>query len=467
MARGAMSAKCALIPSHGSLNMNVVDASATSASSTRHSTVIAAALGNGLEFFDFTVYSFFGPIIGKLFFPASDEFASLLMSLAAFGVGFVIRPLGGVAIGIFADRAGRKPALLVTVAMMALGTGLIGLAPTYEQIGIAAPLLIVLGRLLQGFSAGGEVGAATTLLMESGSAGKRGVLVSWQMASQGGAALAGALIAVLLTKSLTHSQLIDWGWRLPFVIGLAIGPIGFFLRTRIEDTSRHLHSRADDAAKVRHRLPVRQIVAGVMLVIGSTATMYTIVFFLPTFLTLTLHMPPATALPSSCAAGVILLVGSPLAGKLADRVVSRKRLLFASTVASLAVLLPAFWAIAAFPSMATVAVAVSVLVGLMTLSSPAGFLMILEALQPEVRATALGIIYAIGVTLFGGFAQFIVGALWRATGSFYAPAWYVLGCGCLSLLGLLLFRETPPSRSRDAARRQRDGREPGPRRLSD
>lgn len=442
-----MYATRALTPFHGSLNMNVVDASATSASSTRHSTVIAAALGNGLEFFDFTVYSFFGPIIGKLFFPASDEFASLLMSLAAFGVGFVIRPLGGVAIGIFADRAGRKPALLVTVAMMALGTGLIGLAPTYAQIGIAAPLLIVLGRLLQGFSAGGEVGAATTLLMESGSAGKRGVLVSWQMASQGGAALAGALIAVLLTKSLTHSQLIDWGWRLPFVIGLAIGPIGFFLRTRIEDTSRHLHSRADDAAKVRHRLPVRQIVAGVMLVIGSTATMYTIVFFLPTFLTLTLHMPPATALPSSCAAGVILLVGSPLAGKLADRVVSRKRLLFGSTVASLVVLLPAFWAIATFPSMATVAIAVSVLVGLMTLSSPAGFLMILEALQPEVRATALGIIYAIGVTLFGGFAQFIVGALWRATGSFYAPAWYVLGCGCLSLFGLLLFRETPPSRS--------------------
>jgi MFS transporter, MHS family, proline/betaine transporter len=434
----------ALLP--GSLNMNAVNASAVSAKRTRHSTVIAAALGNGLEFFDFTVYSFFGPVIGKLFFPAGDEIASLLMSLAVFGVGFVVRPLGSVAIGIFADRAGRKPALLLTVVMMALGTGLIGLAPTYEQIGIAAPLLIVLGRLLQGFSAGGEVGAATTLLMESGTDGRRGLLVSWQMASQGGAALLGALVAVLLSKSLTHSQLIDWGWRVPFLLGLAIGPVGFFLRTRIEDNSQHIHARAERPAKSRRRLPVRLIVAGMMLVIGSTATMYTIVFFLPAFLTLTLHMPPTTALLSSCAAGIILLAGSPLAGKLADRVVSRKRLLFGTSIASLVVVLPAFWAIAAFPSMATVAVAVCVLVGLMTLASPAGFLMILEALQPEVRATALGIIYAVGVTLFGGFAQFIVGALWRASGSFYAPAWYVLGCGCLSLFGLLLFKEAPRQR---------------------
>ncbi|MCP3708703.1 MFS transporter [Paraburkholderia sp. CNPSo 3274] len=425
--------------------MNAVNASATSATRTRRSTVVAAAVGNGLEFFDFTVYSFFGPIIGKLFFPADDEFASLLMSLAAFGVGFVIRPLGGIAIGIFADRAGRKPALLLTVAMMALGTGLIGLAPSYEQIGIAAPLLIVLGRLLQGFSAGGEVGAATTLLMESGNTGQRGALVSWQMASQGGAALAGALIAVSLSKSLTHSQLIDWGWRVPFLIGLAIGPVGFFLRARIEDTSQQLRPRAHGSAKLRHRLPLRQIVAGVMLVVGGTATMYTIVFFLPAFLTLTLGMPPATASLSGCAAGAILLVGSPLAGKLADRVASRKQLLTSTSVASLLALPLAFWAIATLPSMATVLAAVFVLVGLMTLSTPAGFLMILEALQPEVRATALGIIYAVGVSLFGGFAPFTVGAIWRATGSFYAPAWYVMGCGCLSLLGLLLFREAPPS----------------------
>ncbi|WP_321782159.1 MFS transporter [Paraburkholderia sp. J94] len=429
--------------------------SVTPAARTSRTMVLAAALGNGLEFFDFTVYSFFSALIGQLFFPAHDALTSLMMSLATFGVGFVVRPLGGVLIGAYADRAGRKPALILTVLLMALGTGLIGLAPTYAQIGLAAPALIVLGRLLQGFSAGGEVGAATTLLMESGREGRRGVLVSWQMASQGGAALAGALIAVLLSKSLTHEQLVTWGWRVPFLIGLAIGPVGFWLRARLDDTlpahaAASASSAADSnaqakshAAPVRRALPLRQIVAGTMLVIGATGTMYTIVFFLPAFLALTLHMPTAAASASGCAAGVVLLVGSPFAGRLADRVTRRKPLLAAGSLVSLALLFPAFAAIAAWPAVGTVLAVVLVLIGLMTLTSPAGFLMMLEALRPEVRATSLGIIYAVGVTLFGGFAQLAVGALWRATGSFYAPAWYVFGCGIISLVGLMLFEEKP------------------------
>lgn len=403
--------------------------------------VLAAALGNGLEFFDFTVYSFFSALIGQLFFPAHDALSSLMMSLATFGVGFVVRPLGGVVIGAYADRAGRKPALILTVLLMALGTGLIGLAPTYAQIGVAAPALIVLGRLLQGFSAGGEVGAATTLLMEAGREGRRGLLVSWQMASQGGAALAGALIALLLSKSLAHEQLITWGWRVPFLIGLAIGPLGFVLRARLDDTLPAPAHADTKAAPARRKLPLRLIVAGTMLVIGGTGTMYTIVFFLPAFLALTLHMPSATASASGCAAGLVLLVGSPFAGKLADRLPRRKPLLAIASIVSLALLFPAFAAIAARPTVGTVLVVAVVLIGLMTLTSPAGFLMILEALRPEVRATSLGIIYAVGVTLFGGFAQLAVGALWRATGSFYAPAWYVLGCGLVSLMGLALFQE--------------------------
>ncbi|MBB3258066.1 MFS family permease [Paraburkholderia bannensis] len=410
---------------------------------TSRTMVLAAALGNGLEFFDFTVYSFFSALIGQLFFPSHDAMSSLMMSLATFGVGFVVRPLGGVTIGAYADRAGRKPALILTVLLMALGTGLIGLAPTYAQIGLAAPALIVLGRLLQGFSAGGEVGAATTLLMEAGREGRRGLLVSWQMASQGGAALAGALIALLLSKSLSHEQLITWGWRVPFLIGLAIGPLGFFLRARLDDTlPAHAHAHATPkTSAVRRKLPLRVIVAGTMLVIGGTGTMYTIVFFLPAFLALTLHMPAATASASGCAAGLVLLIGSPFAGKLADRLPRRKPLLAIVSVVSLALLFPAFAAIAARPTVSTVLIVAIVLIGLMTLTSPAGFLMILEALRPEVRATSLGIIYAVGVTLFGGFAQLAVGALWRATGSFYAPAWYVLGCGIVSLAGLTLFRE--------------------------
>ncbi|MGF6574786.1 MHS family proline/betaine transporter-like MFS transporter [Paraburkholderia sp. GAS333] len=403
------------------------------------STIVAAALGNGLEFFDFTVYSFFAALIGKLFFPVDSELGSLMLSLATFGVGFVVRPLGGIVIGAYADRAGRKPALVLTVLMMALGTGVIGFAPTFASIGYAAPVLIVCGRLLQGFSAGGEVGAATTLLMESASKGQRSSLVSWQMASQGGALLVGALVAVTLSKSLSHEALLSWGWRVPFLIGLLIGPIGFYLRRHLDDTLPVAHETS--TPKPRARLPFRQIVAGTMLVIGGTSSMYTIAFFLPSFLTLTLGMPSAVASLAGCMAGVVLLIGSPLAGRIADRVPSRKKLLYAVSIVSLVLLLPAFHVIRAWPSIGTVLAVVFVLIGLMTLSGPAGFVMILESLRPEVRATSLGIIYALGVTVFGGFAQLIVSYLWRISGSFYAPAWYVLGCGVVSLVGLTMFGE--------------------------
>ncbi|NTZ84076.1 MFS transporter [Burkholderia metallica] len=401
-------------------------------------TVAAAALGNGLEFFDFTVYSFFAVLIGRLFFPASSDAGALMLSLATFGVGFVARPLGSVAIGAYADRVGRKPALVLTVALMALGTGIIGFAPTYAQIGIAAPLLIVIGRLLQGFSAGGEVGAATTLLMESGGARRSGELVSWQMASQGGAALAGALVALTLSRWLPPDALQSWGWRVPFVLGLLIGPVGFYLRRHLDDTLPHA---AASAPRVSRRIPWRQVAAGTLLVIGGTSTMYTIVFFLPSFLTLTLGMPASISLLSGCTAGGVMLVGSPFAGRFADRLRRRKPMLRTVCAISTVLVLPAFHAMRTWPSVFTVLAVVIVLIGLMTLSSPAGFVMILEALRPEVRATSLGMIYALGVTIFGGFAQLIVSALWRATGSFYAPAWYVLGGGVATLVGLALFRE--------------------------
>ena len=401
---------------------------------------MAATLGNGLEFFDFTIYSFFAVLIGKLFFPADTELGALMMSLATFGVGFVVRPLGSIVIGRYADRVGRKQALVLTVLIMALGTGMIGLAPTYASIGLAAPVIIVLGRLLQGFSAGGEVGAATTLLMESGSASRRGSLVSWQVASQGGASLAGALIALLLTRTLSPEALLAWGWRLPFVFGLLIGPLGFYLRRHIDDTLPAASSVKP--ARLAERMPLRQILAGAMIVMGASSTMYTIVFFLPSFLTMTIGMPSGVSLLAACTAGLVLLVGSPFAGRLADRMGRRKTLLYVASIVSLGAILPAFHAIQVWPSIYTVMLVVSVLIGAVTLSTPVAFVLILEAFRPEVRATSLGIIYALGVTIFGGFAQFIVSGLWRMSGSFYAPAWYVLACGMVSLAGIVLFKET-------------------------
>lgn len=403
----------------------------------RSRTLIAAALGNGLEFFDFTVYSFFAALIGKLFFPAQTELAALMLSLATFGVGFIVRPLGGILIGAYADRAGRKPALTLTVMLMAAGTGLIGLAPKYATIGLAAPVIIVCGRLLQGFSAGGEVGAATTFLMESGGS-DRGALVSWQMASQGGAVLIGALVAMTLVKTLSHASLEAWGWRVPFLLGLAIGPVGLYLRAFLEDTLPQASHRPP-AARGRPKLWLRQIASGTMIVIGGTATLYTMVYFLPSYLTMSLGLPASTSLAAACVAGLVILVGSPFAGRLTDRLRNNKTIIYLRSIGTCVLLLPAFHAIHACPSVQLVITVVAVLVGLMTLASPAAFVMILRAFNPEVRATSLGIIYALGVTLFGGFAQLIVIGLWHWSGSFYAPAWYVMGCSAISTLGVALF----------------------------
>ncbi|MHA7186614.1 MFS transporter, partial [Burkholderia pseudomallei] len=197
--------------------------------------IAAAAVGNALEFYDFTVYSFFAILIGKLFFPVHSPFGQLMLAVASFGVGFVTRPLGGLVIGVYADRAGRKRAMIATLLIMALGTATIAVAPTYAQIGIAAPLLLVAARLLQGFASGGEVGASTTLLIEQAPQARRGFYASFQFSSQGLAALAGALTGVLLTSTLSAAQLESWGWRVPFVIGTLFAPLGYWLRRTVDE----------------------------------------------------------------------------------------------------------------------------------------------------------------------------------------------------------------------------------------
>ena len=210
--------------------------SQTAEGAVNYKVIVGASLGNGLEIFDFTVYSFFAAIIGKLYFPSDSAYGSLLMSVAVFGVGFIMRPLGSMVLGAYADRVGRKAAMLMTIVLMGIGTALIAFAPTYAQIGVLAPVLIVVGRLIQGFAAGGEVGSATTLLLESAGANQRGFFVSWQAISQGVSALLGASCGLALTYFLPEEALYAWGWRVPFIIGLLIIPVGVYIRKHLEET---------------------------------------------------------------------------------------------------------------------------------------------------------------------------------------------------------------------------------------
>lgn len=410
-------------------------------SPARHRAVIAAAIGNGLEIYDFTVYSFFAATIGRLFFPASSPLASLLLSFATFGAGFVMRPLGAVLIGSMADRRGRKAALTLTIALMTAGTALIAFTPSYATIGVAATALVVFGRLLQGLSAGGEVGAASALLMESATQGRRCFLVSWQAATQGAAALLGALTGAAVSAALSPEALQSWGWRIPFMVGLLIAPVGIYIRRHLEET--HTESRAHASLRAVIREHGRTLLLGVFLMTSSTSSMYIMVFYMPTYLVNTVHMPQVTAFLAACVAGLTMLVMAPLFGRLADRLQRRKPLLIANSILSLCVMLPNFALLSSGPGLPLTLCCIALSVTIGSVGSGAGAAMMMEALPRHHRATGMSIMYSVGVTVFGGFAPLIVTWLIATTGSRMAPAGYLFCASAISFAALLLFPSHP------------------------
>lgn len=407
---------------------------------SRTQLIVAATIGNALEFFDFTVYSFFALTIGKLFFPTMSSYGQLLASVATFGVGFVMRPLGGIVIGAYADRAGRKPAMTLTIFMMALGCMLIGLAPTYAQIGVAAPVVIVFARLLQGFSAGGEVGASTTLLIEAGTPANRGLLGSCQFMSQGIGVSLGALMAGLLITFLAPDTLLAWGWRVPFLMGVAIAPIGMWIRRRLDEQA------PDQARQVR--MPVlavlrdhwRRAGLGILLTIGSTVTAYVVTFYMPTYAIHELKVPAPTALLAGLVSGIVTFVVAPLSGLLCDRL-SRRTLIFWPRVGVVLLIYPAFLWLTKEPDATRLLITVGGLSVLLALQAAPSITMLPEMFPRAVRATGMAIVYSIGVAIFGGFAQTIATWLIKTTGNLLAPAWYVMACVALSCLALPFIRD--------------------------
>jgi len=438
------------------------DAPATALSRGRvsHAKAIAAiTLGNGLEFFDFTIYSFFATIIGKLYFPVEGQLAQLMLAAGTFGVGFIMRPVGGVVLGGYADRAGRKAAMSLTLWMMTLGSAIIAFAPTYAAIGMAAPLLVILARLIQGFALGGEIGASTSLLMEYGSDKTRGFYGSWQFVSQGLNTVCGSLLGVALAASLSTPALESWGWRVPFLIGMAMGPIGVYIRRHLDETlpgavqSKDATGRVDGTGGASvvavHSQPVREIfrghlgviATGVVTTIGGTAANYIVLFYLSTYAIRILHLPMSLALWASWTAAFVTVILSPFAGALSDRV-GRKRVLWISRVLLIAAVYPAFMMINASPTVPVLLAVVAVLAVLVTFTAVPNIVMLPEMFPREIRATGMSIVYCLGVSIFGGFAQFFATWLIQLTGSTLAPAWYLIGCGVVSLLPLPFMRET-------------------------
>ncbi|MFJ4353483.1 MFS transporter [Pseudomonas sp. NPDC089428] len=408
-------------------------------------TTVACALGNALEMYDFTIYSFFAVIIAKNFFPAQSPVASLLMSLTAFGVGFLMRPVGALVIGRLADRKGRKTALTLTIGLMCLGTALIAFAPTYQQAGVFGTVMLVIGRLTQGFSAGGEVGTASVLLMESTTTRNRCASVSWQAASQGYAALVGAGIGLLLSSVMSTPDLESWGWRIPFLVGLLIGPVGWYIRRCMPETLEQqapcMPGPVPAKPDWRSVIDLRHTVLATGLMASATIGMYLFIFYMPSYLITTLHYPQRSAMAIACVAAACLAIISPIAGRYADRHRLRKKLLAWTVALPVISAWPAFWLL----SHTTDLYAAMLIVALLVLPGCAGtgafFALIMEGFAKPQRALGTSVSYSFGVTLFGGFSPLIATWLTSTLNDPLAPAFYLLAGGAISLACLKLFPE--------------------------
>lgn len=421
---------------------NLASGSPSVTSTQTKKVVFATVLGNGLVIYDFTVYSFSAVIIGQLFFPSESALASLLMSLLTFGIGFAMRPLGAMVIGNLADRKGRKTGLNVSNLLMATGTAMIAFMPTYASIGATATIMIVAARLLQGFATGGEIGVSSVVLMELAARDRRCYLVSWRSASQAAAALTGALVGAATTSLLTHEQLLDGGWRVPFILGLLIGPVGWFIRRNMVEVTQD--SIEPPSLRVLLHAHRSALLLGILLVATPTTSIYLMVLYMPTYLVHTLGMSPTMSLLSACLSSAMVFVAVPLFARFADRAKRRKPTQFMTLIASMLLVYPVFLAltqgVSEWLSLLIIGVYSVVAMG----NSGVMTVMIMEAFPRHHRATGMSMTYSIGVTLFGAFSPFFVTWLIGTTHNPMAPAWYLLGALFISLLALIGF----PSDSR-------------------
>ena len=285
-----------------------------------HRMIVAATIGNVLEWFDFVVYGFFAVTIAQVFFPVGDPTVSLLITFGAFGLAYFVRPLGAIVIGGFTDRAGRKAGLLLSIALMMVGTTLMAVTPGYATIGIAAPIIITLARLLQGFSVGGEFGSAVSFLAEHGG-GRRGFASSWQFATGGMITVLASLFGLTLTTLLTHQQLVDWGWRIPYFFGMLVGPAGLYVRAKVVETPEFVEAELPPTIPIsdllrRYPLPV---LLGLGISIISNSSFY-ILAYIPTYGVKTLHLPESTGFTATLIGGLILAIGCPLFGHWSDKI---------------------------------------------------------------------------------------------------------------------------------------------------
>ncbi|QDY65184.1 MFS transporter [Glutamicibacter halophytocola] len=400
--------------------------------------VISSSIGAALEWFDIIVYATFATTIAKVFYPESDPTFALILTFATFAISYVIRPLGGMVLGSYADRKGRKKALTLTLGLMMVGTLIMAVAPPYASVGVAGALIILLSRLIQGFSAGGEFGTSTAFLIET-APHKKAYYSSWQVASQGASMMLASGFGYFLTTGLSPQDLEAWGWRVPFFVGLLIGPVGLYIRARLEETEEF-------TSVVKEKFPLGtlfkvhygRLLAGSAVIGVATISVY-LILFMPTFAVNNLGIPGDAAFLGGIAAGVITLCGVPLVGHLADRVGPAKVMTYAAA-AAFVLAYPLFKLMTSTPTVGVMVVVIALLGVIMSFyfgPLPA----LLSGLFPAaIRGSGLSVAYNVGVTLLGGIAPLVLTWLLEVTGSLDAPSIYYMAIAVISLVGLFFVR---------------------------
>jgi len=400
----------------------------------------AIVAGNALEYYDFTTYAFFAVQIGHAFFPHKSAFVSLMLSLATFGAGFVMRPIGALVVGRIADGKGRKPALILSFVMMGLSILGLALTPTYAQIGVAAPLLALFWRLCQGFAMGADSGPTMAFLIEAAPEGRRGTFGAWMYISHGLATVAAGIVGVTVASLAGPAGLEAWGWRLAFLLGAAVLPLGLILRRSLPET---FHAAPAAGAAKQRSWPGWRIVLVGLGMIGAQGVPAYLIKYMSTYANATLKMSELASLGATVAAGCSYVVGAYLGGRLSDHF-GRKPVIILSRVGFLVAVVPAFLWMSQSRDLASLLVSVSLLTTLNFLSATPSIVTITESIRKEIRGTSGGTILAVGTAVFGATTQPAVAWFIEATGSPLAPAWYVIVFVVMGIVAPLFLMETAP-----------------------
>ena len=402
--------------------------------------VVLVSSGNFLDMYNFMVFGYYAPWIGRAYFPSSSEFASLMLTLALFGAGFLMRPFGALVLGAYVDRRGRRSGLLMTLGLMALGTLSIACTPGYATLGLLAPIIVLIGRLLQGLSAGAQVGSASVYLSEIATPGHKGFYVSWQSASQQMAVVFAALLGIAVASFMPAAEFSRWGWRIPFLAGCLLIPFLFIIRRSLEETpsfrarTQHLSNSAIFASLARNW---RIIALGTLLVTMTTVAFYLITAYSPTYGSVVLHLSARASLTVTLCVGLCNFVLLPLMGALSDKI-GRRPLLLTCTLVTLATAYPAMaWLVSnpSFRGLLTVELWLSVLY--------AGYngamvVFLTEIIPSEVRTTGFSLAYSLATAIFGGFTPAICTYFIHLTGNRAVPGLWLSAAAICALFATLV-----------------------------